>query len=790
MASFSFNRISQKIGLAFFLLLALIFSVLGVLFFLLERGKTLLAQGDIDLLLTAAMQAQEFIVLAAGVILVIAFSSATVLHRHIILALHKITNAMVSNLYSAASQKALQKLPYGDRKDEIGALVRIFNEMMMLRNKAEEKLRMYQSVVEYSNDAVIITTNDVDKPGPEIIYVNEAFTRISGYTAAEAIGKSPRFLQGANTDRKTLDRLAAALKDGKPFRGELTNYTKNGLEYWLSIGIFPIPDADGNIAYFAAIERDVSEQKKVEQQITRARINAEKANQAKSEFLANMSHELRTPMNGIIGMSNMLMETDLSSEQKEYNQVVNASARSLLSILNDILDLSKIEAGGLFLEKAPYFLRETVSDAMEIFHPMARKKGILFHLEIAEDVPSVIEGDAGRTVQILRNLVGNAIKFTDQGHVRVMLSSKECDGRHCLSFDIQDTGIGIPEDQRDTIFDKFTQANNASTRKYGGTGLGLAISKELVEMMDGKLWVESKINEGSTFRCEIPAVVVKDATLNALRDATIAGRAAKQSAAFMAEARLLLVEDHPTNLLLMKKLLQKMGFTHVVSAENGKEALQAMEEETFDLVLLDCQMPEMDGYETVGWIRKLEEGGTKRIPVIAMTANAMVGDREKCLRAGMDDYISKPIDPDQLKSALTHWLSIASGTAVPYPPTRPVASVPETQNAPVDMVHLRMFTDGDVALEAQLFSLFFSQAEMGLAALEKSSGAGAEEEWRAAAHKFKGASANLGAKALAEICLAAEKGFMANAAEKSTWLHEIRLRYTDVKSFLEQKEAR
>ncbi len=668
-----------------------------------------------------------------------------------------------------------------DSQSEIGVLTKRFKEMVEVIHRGENELDEQKHALDAH--AIVTITNTHG----EITYVNDKFINISGYRREEIIGKNHRVLNSGAQSKEYWENMYQTISSGLVWNDEIKNIAKNGNEYWVETTIVPFISMEGKVKSYISIRTDITQRKKNEAELTKAKALAEESVKAKSEFFASMSHEIRTPMNGVIGMLGLLLNTKLTAAQHHQAYLAQTSANALLNLINDILDFSKVEAGKLELEKREFNVRKDFGDFTEAIAFKAQDKGLEVVLDMTDVDTMMIKADSTRIRQILNNIVGNAVKFTEEGYVFIKVSlHKKSDLFATLNISIKDTGIGIPKENIETLFDSFSQVDASTTRKYGGTGLGLAIVKQLCSLMHGNICVSSNYGEGSLFEIDlevelaksseivIPEVSVKDKRVliidksqisayslskqlehwgmkvdifmsmddaleksqnrfdiifidnkdNALEiakkirgeslfgdaklvlmtllkdtgavasyfeagydthypkpattedilgalkvlspeykkfsaDEVVAVETSTSSVIWPKQTRILLVDDNKVNQLVANGILEEFGLEADV-ANNGLEAVKALlenQEEPYTVILMDCQMPEMDGYEATKAIKSGEAGmAYKNIPIIAMTANAMEGDKEKCFASGMDDYLSKPIDPTILKSILKKYL--------------------------------------------------------------------------------------------------------------------------------------
>jgi PAS domain S-box-containing protein len=528
----------------------------------------------------------------------------------------------------------------------------------------------------------------------------------------------------------------------------------------------PIYDEHGRPSILFGLVEDITVQKEAEANQL-AKIEAERANRAKSEFLANMSHELRTPLNSLLGMATLFRDTKLDGGQRGMLEAMSQAGEMLLKTVDDVLDFSKIEAGQVALERIGFDLKTVFVQVVTVLQPMASKKGLALTLDWPKMPMPAVVGDPLRIARVLHNLVGNAIKYTPQGRIGVAVQWEVAGARLDFTCRVTDTGIGIAAQNHGTIFQKFNQADSSTTRKYGGTGLGLSITQQLVEMMGGTIGVNSRLGEGASFWFSIPFPTTGQLDEEWADSGPQAAPARDLPAP--AEVRLLVAEDNALNRLYMEKLLEAFGFRQVRFVPNGAEAVRAYAETCPDLIFMDCHMPEKNGYEATQDIRALEEASGGHVPIIAMTANALSGEREKCLSFGMDEYISKPVDLNQFKSVLGAWVSM------PDKPSLQGSHRPESAESapPVDMAEVRLYSLGNRDKEKFLVGIFIEQAEQVVTALRKHAPEPNSKEWYEAAHLMKGTAGNLGAAQLHVLCSRAQRAATETASFRHDLLNEI-----------------
>jgi PAS domain S-box-containing protein len=539
---------------------------------------------------------------------------------------------------------------YGEAQNMLG-LVQDISRRKEVEMQLQAQHRFLDSVIETIPSMVFVK----DAKELRFVRVNKAGEQLTGRSASEFLGFSDKDFYPPQEAEALMNLERQILANGEIEVSEEQIDTQHLGKRLVRTRKVPIVDDQGKPAYLLGISDDITEQRAAEHELALARIQAEKANQAKSDFLANMSHEIRTPMNGIIGLTELALKTKLDSQQADYLEKVNESARSLLGLLNDILDLSKIEAHRLKLESIPFDLHALLEQIDSLTSIYSRQKGIPLYIHIAKEIPQYLQGDPLRIKQILLNLVGNAFKFTQKGEINisVRLALHAQHGYIPLAFTVQDTGIGISKEQQAHLFEAFVQSDSSTTRVYGGTGLGLAITKQLVEMMDGTIQLVSTPGKGSTFTFILPLALSNELLHSEhLQQVQIQGpdpRALEE----IRGARILLVEDNKINQQVAIELLSQEGF-QVDLAENGQQAIDLVQTQLYDLVLMDLQMPVMDGYQATKAIRR--DRTHDDMPILAMSANAMSHDREQCLAVGMNDHIPKPVDRKQLLSSLCKWV--------------------------------------------------------------------------------------------------------------------------------------
>lgn len=629
-------------------------------------------------------------------------------------------------------------------------------ELESLRN-LNQTLELLALVASKTDNSVIILDTEHC-----IEWVNDSFVRMTGFELNNVRGRElVHVLFPDDVQSESRDSLLQALQGGHGTSQELLQQREDGRTYWASISITPAFSDDGGIHRWIGIASDATRRRHAQEVLRQAKDEAEQASRTKSEFLANMSHEIRTPMNAIIGMSELALETDLNEEQNEFLTTILESAESLLGLLNDILDLSKIEARKMALDSMVFRLTETVRDALKPFAFQAKKKGVDLQLDMALDLPEFLVGDPARLRQILANLVGNAVKFTpSDGCVSVKVATQiELPGEVVLRFDVRDTGIGIPSDRYLQIFESFTQADNSTTRNYGGTGLGLTISQQLVELMDGAIGLESQEGVGSDFYFQITLPIAEP-------DHTQACGASFRPTKTSQPLNVLVTDDNRANRRLACKVLEKQRH-RVSEASSGSETIERLKSEEFDVVLMDVQMPEMDGLETTRAIRQMNL--STQPCIVAVTAHAMQGDRERCLAAGMDEYIAKPLRARQLLDLVEAVVDKHRNNIGPSQELTEESFVGSDFSRALDRL------EGDTELLLEQMGYFLEDTPILVRDIEDSVGAGDNGRLQMAAHRLRGLSAGFDMHSVVELAAQLEAiGQSGETNEGSRHLAQLR----------------
>ncbi|MFA9438770.1 PAS domain S-box protein [Uliginosibacterium sp. sgz301328] len=647
------------------------------------------------------------------------------------------------------------------RHDESGNLQGYMGSVtdITVRKQAEsalhDQLHFMESLIEAIPNPIYVK----DLAGRYIAF-NRAYERFFNVKRDDWLGRTTAELfVDPLVARQHHDKDMALLATGgmQSFESHIATHTGVEIDALYQKSLFF--QADGRAAGILGCITDISERKRFVQELLQAKETAELANQAKSDFLANMSHEIRTPMNAIIGMTHLTLDTDLTTEQREYLSLVHSSAEALLAIINDVLDFSKIEAGHMHFEQLPFNLEDSCTATVHTLRARAQEKHLDMDLSVAPEIPPLISGDPYRLRQVLLNLLANALKFTEHGEVHLSVEMLEHRADNVLlRFAVSDTGIGIPIEKQTIIFDAFSQADSSTTRRFGGTGLGLAICARLVSAMGGRIWVESEPGQGSTFYFTARFVTATGSSVaaeTAPHTAVSAGPSVSLS--------LLLAEDNPVNQTLAQRMLAKLGH-EVTIVGNGRDALDARRTgPAFDAILMDVQMPIMSGIEATLAIRELEhDEGMAHMPIIAMTAHAMHGDRERCLDAGMDGYLAKPILVAQLADELAR--------VVPRAVRTPIMSAnhahePTTDDRPFDREWMLQQIGGDVRLMHEVAGVFVTDSERIEKTLRKALAETDFDTLYATAHTAKGAVGNFGARSTVAAAIALERAAKAHEAE-------------------------
>lgn len=675
------------------------------------------------------------------------------------------------------------------------------------RKAAEDEAKQLRRAVEQSPVSILITD-----PEGVIEYANPRFSEVTGFSRREVVGQTPRILRSGHTPAETYRDLWQTILAGREWRGRMRNRRKNGELFWEEATVAPVFGEDGKVAHFIAVKEDITERQRKDDELARYRQSLESqvlartedlalamqkaraAERAKDEFLTHMSHEIRTPINAIVGFSELLADTSLDARQRDYLAKLNGAGEHLLTLINKVLDLSKIAAGKLELAEHEFVLADTLERLAAVLGLQAQEKRLALTVAAAPGLPQRLRGDALRLNQVLMNLLANAIKFTDCGtvslHVELATAPGLAADRVDIRFTVRDTGIGMAPEELERVFEPFAQADASMTRRYGGTGLGLSISRELITLMGGSLSVHSTRGEGTAFAVTLPFRIA--AATGAREDGTTDAPPPPCTLHF-AGVRILLAEDQPLNQQVAVELLSKAGIATTI-AGNGRDALDLLDgTERFDLVLMDLQMPVLDGLSAIREIRRKKQFDA--LPVIAMTAHVLDDERRECLAAGANDHLGKPFRPDALLARLAAWLPEAkvirgAALATPHPSAAPPATPPVMDTG----AGIERFAGREDKYRSWL-ERFRSEWHDAAARLRRHVAAGDRTEFARENHALKGLAGSLGLMRLNATCMAVEtasrQDTAAEALEQALQGVEqaLDLTFEEVAAYLQEGEA-
>jgi len=622
-------------------------------------------------------------------------------------------------------------------------LLRNQRKQRLLQHEINEKERILNQYLEAIPDGVMVINAQ-----QEIVLLNQSGREILGIKSdkMETISDELSMVKLLDPSRYHVRFTSDTLPVTRGLQGEkLTankiNLIKDNKIYHLESNVQPVIGLTGEITSAITVFRDITERANYETTLENARVLAEKSVRAKDIFLSNVSHEIRTPLNAIIGFTNLLVAEVKDSKSADYVNYIQIASKNLLELINDILDFSKIEAGQIILEKTPVSIKDVISSVSVIINQRAAEKSIYYEQIISDDLPEMVETDKLRLSQILLNVCGNAVKFTDKGNVKLIVepvTTINDSGFQIIRFTVQDTGIGIPQDKLKEVFNRFVQASESTTRIFGGTGLGLSIVKSLVDILDGTIQLHSEVGKGSTFTMEFPMKVITDVVMKDDMEKDI------DISTSLSSLRVLAAEDNSLNQKLLQAIFERINISLTVVG-NGLEALEILKQREFDLILMDIQMPVMDGYTAIKEIRSTI---SKTIPIITMTAHAMVGEKEECLSIGANSYISKPFKEKELLYTIAHLGNKENPEPAPPKEILP-ANLNNMPDKILDLNYLFEITGGDNELRDELIVMFEDESLIQLIAIGQSAGSRDLENLRQSIHKFRSSLFSVGLLATA-----------------------------------------